>query len=147
MLDRLHKRTPLHTKIMKDGRCCGNLVVLPTTLLGRDMSPNNQALAEVYEPYILAMLKLYDGHMTISELYQGDMYDIPIYLALHSLRNRGLVATPDPYEYETTHGNHHIYLIKNAIERIPPRRILSMAALRMQREVRRALEEYRRQVV
>lgn len=75
--------------------------------LAMDMSLiENIDMAQDYVPLILNELSV--GPKTLDELYVmsydgKEMFDIPLYLALHNLCKVGLIKGPDPYSDNSPH--------------------------------------------
>jgi len=107
----------------------GTIAVKPTHLLLNDLTPGNHARAEIYELYVMAMLR-FVGPCTMDELYKGEVLDIPLYIAVHSLRNKGLIACPDPYGEDAPmwHTDFNILPVQGATAKWPRKKTLSPAA-------------------
>jgi len=75
------------------------LVKIDRLALYRDSGAENEALVPEYCRYILSRL-YWKGTLTADDLYDGEILDIPLYLALHDLCWRGIIQGPDPYAYD-----------------------------------------------
>jgi hypothetical protein len=75
--------------------------------LENDSVEENLALVPRYKMYILEELFTGRGWVTMTELYKGDYYDIPLYLAVHELIVEGTVEGISPYDEESpdNHGD------------------------------------------
>ncbi|MBW1853699.1 MAG: hypothetical protein JRJ00_03310 [Deltaproteobacteria bacterium] len=66
-----------------------------TFAYNNDLTTPNMGDIEKYKAYILEELK--GGDKTLSDLYHGEWYDIPLYIALHQLVDAGKITGISPY--------------------------------------------------
>lgn len=131
------------TTYVKDtARACGDLVLCPNTKVAKKLSFTNEAAAGIYELYIMALLRLNGGRTTMNELLSVDLEWEAMRLAIHSLRLKGLIACPNPYNSDLE-DHMPILMVEGAKPRIPSRRVPSMTVFRIGRWVKRKLRAYR----
>ncbi len=68
---------------------------------------DNKEQAEVLTRKVLYALQLASSPVSLQELYRGlECGDIPLYLCLHTLVQKGYINGPSPYEYREGRRSH-----------------------------------------
>lgn len=129
----------------------GRLAIRKGSGAFQDLSPRNEALAELYS-YCLFRWLLKNGGGNMQDFYCSEYQpeDIAMYLAVHNLRNRGVIVCIDPYDMKRYHTEVEILLVDGrGIEgwgEFNTRRMRSIAATRIGAEVKKELETFRKEL-
>lgn len=146
---------PTFNELIRDYMHCGTLLVRRSRMVGEDLTAGNQIQAQIYEHAILAYLRLVGGSCTMWDLFNESegglgLKEIPMYLAVHSLRAKGLVEAEDPYgpHVPTFMDEHRIRYVGPlpGIQILLPDAIPSRWLHAVAYQVRHELTQYRRKV-
>lgn len=141
----------LYSEFKRDCAEVGNLIIRRGTGAFMDLSPMNEMLAEVYSLAVIAWLKLNGGKGNMHDFYCSPIQpaDLPMYLAVHNLRNRGVIVCLDPYDVRS-HTDVEMMLVDiDSTEgwgQFCTRRRKSIAAHRIGMEVKWELEKFRKEL-